>query len=78
MTAVKFNGMNTVYTAPGCYDLPTMQSEDEASGRMTVTSAWKPSEEDLEILNAGGCVCLSVIGGQPPVCLWAQEVTIID
>ena len=78
MFAVKFAGMNAVYTAPDCFDLPAMNGQHDRSGHTTVTSVWKPSAEDLEILSRGGCVCLSIVGGQPPVALWAQEVEIID
>lgn len=77
MNAVKFDGMNAVFTAPGCDDLPALHTVEE-SGRATVTSVWKPTAEDLEILNRGGCVCLAVLGGQPPVSLWTEEVNIID
>ncbi len=76
MEAVKFSGMNTTYVAPGCFDLPTMA--EERDGKLEVTSCWKPSAEDLEMLNAGGCVCLCVRGGQPPVALWTQNVEIVE
>jgi len=76
MEPVKFKGMNVTYTAPGCGDLP---ARGELEGEtFSVTSCWKPSEEDLAILNAGGCVCLNVYHGQPPVAMWAQEIDIID
>ena len=77
MDAVKFVGMNAVYTAPGCGDLPALHGKDEQTGHDTVTSVWKPSEEDLAVLNNGGCVCLAVVGGQPPVAMWAQDVKIL-
>lgn len=76
MEAVKFEGANTVYGAPGCFDLHAMTVEND--GKQEVTSCWKPSDEDLAVLNAGGCVCLCVRGGQPPVALWAQEVNILE
>ena len=77
MEPVKFKGANCVYTAPECKDLPACEQKDENYG-FSVTSCWKPSEEDLAILNAGGCICLTVAGGQPPVSLWTQEVNIVD
>lgn len=76
MEPVKFEGMNVTYVAPGCKDLPT--KVEESDGNLSVISCWKPSEEDLAALNAGGCICLNVLGGQPPVALWAQKVNIID
>lgn len=32
-------------------------------------SAWEPTPEELLMLNAGGLVVLSIVGGQPPVML---------
>ena len=75
MKPVRFEGRNTTYTAPDCMDLPTQA--EQRDGKLEVTSCWKPSAEELEILNAGGCVCLCVRGGQPPVALWAQQVAVI-
>lgn len=77
MEPVKFQGMNTNYVAENCDDLPTMVEKDD-SGAVSITSVWKPSEEDLKILNEGGCVCLSVYGCQPPVSMWVQEVNIVE
>lgn len=74
MKPVKFEGVNCTYTAHNCEDLPARHQLVE--DRLTVTSVWKPSAEDLKVLNAGGCICLSVLGGQPPVLMWAQEVNI--
>ena len=72
MEPIKFEGMNCTYTAPGCFDLPTMA--EDSDGTRQVTSFWKPSAEDLQVLNAGGCVGLCVRGGQPPVALWTEQV----
>lgn len=36
-------------------------------------SAWKPTPEELELLNAGGYVVLHVVGRQPPVALWVEK-----
>jgi hypothetical protein len=35
-------------------------------------SAWEPTPDELAMLNAGGSVLLSVVGGQPPVMLGVQ------
>ena len=77
MEPVKFVGMNTNYVADSCDDLPALV-EKQGSGEVCITSVWKPSEEDLKRLNEGGCVCLAVYGGQPPVSLWVQEVNIVE
>lgn len=73
MKPIPFVGMNTNYKADNCDDLPTMVEEN--SGMKQIVSVWEPSEEDLQILNAGGKVCLCLYGTQPPVSLWVQEVT---
>ena len=76
MEPVKFQGMNVTYVAPGCMDIPTYA--EEKNGKLEVTSCWKPSQEDMEVLNAGGCVCLCVRGGQPPVALWAEAISVVE
>lgn len=80
MEPVKFKDMNTNYVADGCGDLPAMVEIDKTPNGNTqvITSVWKPSEEDLKILQEGGCVCLSVYGCQPPVGMWVQQVELID
>ncbi len=37
-------------------------------------SAWEPTPRELELLNAGGAVVLSIVGGQPPVALSVELV----
>ena len=37
-------------------------------------SAWEPTPEELERLNAGASVVLGIVGGQPPVSLAIAEV----
>ena len=78
MEPVKFVGMNTNYVADGCGDLPALVEQQEGS-MPCITSVWQPSEEDLKILNEGGCVCLALYGTQPPVGMWVQKVeTIVE
>lgn len=74
MKPIPFAGMNTNYVAENCDDLPTMVESYE-SGAVQITSVWEPSVEDLQVLNAGGKVCLCLYGTQPPVSMWVQEVT---
>lgn len=80
MEPVRFKGMTTNYVADGCGDLPAMVEIDRTreGSVQVITSVWKPSAEELKILNDGGCVCLSVYGCQPPVGMWVQPVEIID
>lgn len=35
-------------------------------------SAWEPTPGELALLNAGGSIVLSVVGGQPPVMLTVE------
>lgn len=76
MEAVKFEGANVTYTAPGCGDLPARVAV--VHEQLNVTSVWKPSEEELAILNDGGYVCLNVLGGQPPVALWVERLNTVE
>ena len=79
MKPVKFDGMNTNYGAENCGDLPAMVEISETDNKTKViTSVWKPSEEDLKILNDGGSICLALYGFQPPVGMWAQHVNTVE
>ena len=40
----------------------------------TVTSVWKPTTQEIEMLRAGAMICLHVYGGQPPVQILAEFV----
>ena len=78
MQPVRFNGMTNIYTAPEghnaerdgeIFDLPVMDDG------VTMTSVWKPSEEELDILVNGGGFSLSILGrAQPPVMLGVVEL----
>lgn len=37
-------------------------------------SSWEPTADELAMLNAGGSIVLSVVGGQPPVALSVEPV----
>lgn len=47
-----------------CIDLSVRAEPDGV-----FASAWEPTPDELELLNAGGSVVLRVVGGQPPVAL---------
>jgi hypothetical protein len=38
----------------------------------TYASAWEPTPDELDALNAGGSVVLTIVGGQPPVALHVE------
>lgn len=54
-----------------CDTLPaTMMVEQD--GQTTIATFWRPTEEELAVLNKGGSVVLYVFGtGHPPVALTA-------
>ena len=41
-------------------------------------SAWEPTPAELAVLNAGGSVILSIVGGQPPVALAVEAAPDAD
>lgn len=75
-----FIGQHRVLEAPKGYD---HKAQGECIGLPvrfdagTVISVWKPSEEDLARLNAGGGIVLGVLGGQPPVWLETCEASVL-
>ena len=54
----------------GCCDLWVRRNDDDG----TVESAWEPTAEELATLNAGGSVVLCILGGQPPVMIYATPL----
>lgn len=84
MEIAKVSGANMTLRAPRnwdedrdgrCYDLP-IRAEVLNGSLAALTSAWKPSPEELARLNAGAPVHLRVIGqSHPPVMLEVGEVS---
>ncbi len=73
MKPVEFEGQTLLLGPPegsrrgACGALPVLKAADDAFGTRFV-SYWRPSPEDLAVLNAGGHVELQVCGaGHPPV-----------
>jgi hypothetical protein len=54
-----------------CGTLPIIFRRD-AHGNQESVSAWKPTAEELKMLQDGGFVILSVIGWQMPVSLYVE------
>lgn len=53
-----------------CDTLPVTVAIDEELGP-TIRSYWRPTEAELAELNAGGSLCLTIVGnGMPPVALF--------
>lgn len=78
MQPVSFPEKNCTYTADGCLDLPALQCVSEQFQAPEIISCWELSDEEivmiLKQIKAGQrpAICLSVIGGQPPVALWVR------
>lgn len=74
MEAIQFRQANMVLTGPDGSDihpLPVFANQDEN----TLTSLWKPTEEERQVIAQGGCVVLSILGGaHPPVKVGAAVV----
>lgn len=69
MTPVKTPMCNVNYVAEGCFDLPAM------TGKGGITTWWQPDAEELEILNRGGAIQLSLLtDGCPPTRLDAVDL----
>lgn len=53
-----------------CLTLPCLRNDDTN----TFSSFWRPSKEDLAILNEGGCLMLTVVSSShPPVGVFAVD-----
>lgn len=70
MTPISFPECNTIYKPPHGWDedkhgtcdgLPVLRTDD------TCTSRWMLTKDELGALNMGGCIELTVVGGQPAV-----------
>jgi len=75
MTAADFPQVNTEFTAPDGLDEAQVKSipgfagvveRGSVEGLRLIVVAWKPTEAELERLNAGELIYLTVLGGLPP------------
>jgi len=71
----RIKGTTHTFTAPDdwdgeyeCHDLHARIIDGKI-----VQSAWEPTPKELEILNRGGSVILSIWGSQPPVSLTVEN-----
>lgn len=48
---------------PNCEKLPATMTLNEETGERTITTFWKPTPEELALLNANGVIALWVWGG---------------
>lgn len=77
MKPVKIAGAHVRYVAPKSWDAEANGECDDLWVRKAdgvCESAWRPSPLELQQLNAGASVVLTVFGGQPPVSLNVEGV----
>lgn len=59
-----------------CRGLPIR--DDNGGGQNLMTSAWEPTPAELDLLNKGAKIYLTIVGtGHPPVSLWVNEESVI-
>lgn len=75
MTPIRFKEANRLFGPPPdlsdsqCNTIYAFQGKVEGGsvdGAALVVTAWRPSAEELEAINKGAPIFLSVIGGLPP------------
>lgn len=59
------------------YGLPVRVERDEAGRAWGYSSMWKPTPEELALLNAGGAVRVTVVGAQPPIDVGAEAAPLL-
>ena len=75
MTPIYHKSNNMVLGPPkgmedSCQKLSATMLTNEGDGQVTITTFWKPSPEELALLNSNGSIALWVWGrGHPPVWL---------
>jgi len=70
MRALKPKGGIVLAEQQDEYDNLTILVHELDDGTEVMTSCWQPSQEDLALLNNGGCVYLGILGAShPPVTL---------
>lgn len=54
------------------YNTLYIVDEQTEAGNVMI-SVWKPTADEVKVINEGGSVCLGIIGtSHPPVWVWAQ------
>lgn len=82
MKAVEFEGQTNILGPPRdwnkerdglCGALP-IRAEIDDRGMPLMSSFWRPSKEDLIMLNNGAHVCLRIVGNShPPVAVYVES-----
>lgn len=72
MNPIMINGATNIFKAPANWDAEKHGECDALAVRVdqgVYQSAWKPTEEEVAALKAGGHVVISIVGSQPPFVL---------
>lgn len=79
MRAIHFPESNITFNKPQsmtdeeCYSVSAYAGKD-SDGRPFVNTVWMPNKEDIEAINAGRGIILSITGsGMPPVALFTCD-----
>lgn len=69
MKPVDFKDKNMTLSAPGCGELPALQTKDNC-----IVTCWEMSEAEKKEFEKTGRIWLSVIGlKHPPVCMSVEQ-----
>lgn len=80
MRPIDFEGSNATYGKPKemtgeeCMPVSAFEIKNEKGHVLQVRTVWQPNKEDIEAINAGRPIVLSVWGaGMPPVLLFTCD-----
>lgn len=80
MMPIDFKEANFTFIKPSnmtdeeCGDLRVFKGKYEQDGTPVIISKWQPSKEDIEAINRGEGIYLSIVGhGMPPVSLFTEN-----
>lgn len=80
MRPIDFEGANAIYEKPKsmtdeeCFPVSAYQHVDEKGNVVQINTVWQPSKEDIEAINAGRPIIVSICGsGLPPMSLLTTD-----
>lgn len=80
MRPIDFEGANAIYGKPKsmtdeeCLPVSAYQHLDESGEVINIVTMWKPNKEDIEAINAGRPIIVSVVGSAlPPMALLTAD-----
>lgn len=71
MIPILFDGVNKIFVAEGCSNLPAMVTHGETEGlgnQPYIVTVWRLTDIEIEKLKESHCIQLNIIGNRlPPV-----------